>query len=322
MSATDVTGLGLAFGPAEAGRAWIGRRSDPRPAEAPVCDAMIRNYCALVEDGNPAYWEQGLSPPGLLMTYGFPAPWRPGGRPATNLFAMGIPLPGRHIINVSTDTRFHRFASTGDHVWVADEVLDVSEEKHTRLGNGHFITTRSTYRLEDGEELATNVNALFRYDVQPRPMGAHPDPPHDAADGDGDGVQLPAISLDITYRRVCHNAAATWDWFPGHHDPDYARSQGQRTIYLSTLFFHGLVDRLVTDWAGPGALIRRRRIRMLRSIYAGQTATATGRVTAVHDDDGHRVAEVSCLVSSEEGACVPAEMTVELPPADRQQEPE
>ena len=311
----DVTGLGLAFGSAEEGRAWIGRSSEPRPAEAPVCEAMIRNYCALVEDANPAYWEHGVSPPGLLMAYGFPTPWRPGGRAATNLFAMRVPLPGRHIINVSTDTEFHRHATIGDRVRVADEVVDVSEEKRTRLGEGHFITTRSTYRLDDGDELATNVNVLFRYDVHPRPTGAVPETVHEQRGPDEDADEtLPPVSLDITYRRVCHNAAATWDWFPGHHDPAYARSQGQRTIYLSTLFFHGFVDRLVTDWAGPSAFIRRRRIRLLRSIYAGQTATATGSVTARREDGGRRLADVACVVSSEEGACVRAEVTVELPP--------
>lgn len=128
-----------------------------------------------------------------------------------------------------------------------------------------------------------------------------------------EGQELPPISLDVTYQRVCLNAAATWDWFPGHHDPEYARRQGQRTIYLSTLFFHGFVDRLVTDWAGPGSFIRRRRIRMVRSIYAGQTATARGRVSAVHQEEGRGLVEVEVVVESEEGPCVPAELTVELP---------
>lgn len=81
------------------------------------------------------------------------------------------------------------------------------------------------------------------------------------------GDEITPVSIPITYKRVCMNAAATWDWFPGHHDPEYARSQGQRTIYLSTLFFHGFIDRGLTDWAGPDALLRRRKISMIKSIY-------------------------------------------------------
>ena len=53
------------------------------------------------------------------------------------------------------------------------------------------------------------------------------------------GDEITPVSIPVTYKRICMNAASTWDWFPGHHDPEYARSQGQRTIYLSTLFLHG-----------------------------------------------------------------------------------
>jgi acyl dehydratase len=127
------------------------------------------------------------------------------------------------------------------------------------------------------------------------------------------GSQLPEVTIEISYRRVVMNAAATWDWFPGHHDPFYAREQGQRTIYLSTLFFQGLVDRLVTDWAGPRAFIRRRKIEMRRSIYAGQVARASGRAARVYEDDGAGLVDVEAEVGSDEGPCVLAAVTVELP---------
>jgi len=47
------------------------------------------------------------------------------------------------------------------------------------------------------------------------------------------GDRLAPVTMPITYTRVCQNAAATLDWMPGHHDPAYARAQGQETIYLS-----------------------------------------------------------------------------------------
>src|ERR671924_651597 len=129
------------------------------------------------------------------------------------------------------------------------------------------------------------------------------------------GDELPPLALDVSYKRVVMNAASTWDWFPGHHDPEYARSQGQRTIYLSTLFFQGFVDRLVTDWAGPGVFIRRRRIGMRRSIYAGETATARGRVARVYEHEGLPLVDIDAEVANEEGPCVVAQATVELPRA-------
>ncbi|SHV22876.1 acyl dehydratase [Mycobacteroides abscessus subsp. abscessus] len=126
------------------------------------------------------------------------------------------------------------------------------------------------------------------------------------------GDSLPTVAIEVTYKRICMNAASTWDWFPGHHNPEYARSQGQRTIYLSTLFFHGFIDRGLNEWAGPDALIRRRKISMVRSIYPGQTATLSGKVVAKRDDGGRRLVDLELLVSSEDGPCVPSEATVEL----------
>src|SRR4030095_2778231 len=53
----DTRAMDMAFGEAGEGRAWAGRRTDLRPADFPVCEGMIRSYCALVEDANPRYWE-------------------------------------------------------------------------------------------------------------------------------------------------------------------------------------------------------------------------------------------------------------------------
>ncbi|MCE5289740.1 MAG: hypothetical protein LLG14_10925 [Nocardiaceae bacterium] len=126
------------------------------------------------------------------------------------------------------------------------------------------------------------------------------------------GDSLPAVSIEVTYKRICMNAASTWDWFPGHHNPEYAQSQGQRTIYLSTLFFHGFIDRGVNEWAGPDALIRRRKISMVRSIYPGQTANLSGKVVGKRQVGGRSLVDLELLVSSEDGPCVPSEATVQL----------
>ncbi|MCP9271181.1 hotdog family protein [Mycolicibacterium arenosum] len=127
------------------------------------------------------------------------------------------------------------------------------------------------------------------------------------------GDEITPVSIPITYKRICMNAASTWDWFPGHHNPEYAKSQGQQTIYLSTLFFHGFIDRGLCDWAGPDALLRRRKISMIKSIYPGQIATLTGRVIGKREVDGASLVDLELMVSSEEGPCVPSEATLQLP---------
>ena len=95
-----------------------------------------------------------------------------------------------------------------------------------------------------------------------------------------DGEQLPTVVDDITYRRVIMNAAAAWDYFPGHHDPEYARSQGQPTIYLNTVHLMGFVDPGRHGWAGGRAFVVRRRVSLRRSVYANDRMVGEGVVTA------------------------------------------
>lgn len=166
----DVTGLGMAFGTLEEGRAWVGRRSEPKRGWFPIDRSMVLYYCALVEDSNPRYWEGEECPPGLLMSLGFNPPWMPEHlRRDDGLFALRVPLPGRHIINASTTTEFERRPRIGDQVSIDDEIVSISEQKTTRLGTGVFITTLTVYRDQDGETIGRNTNVLFRYDTPDTP---------------------------------------------------------------------------------------------------------------------------------------------------------
>lgn len=311
MTAPDT---GVAVGTLEEGRDWVGRRGEVRTAPAPVCDLGIRNFCALVEDGNPAYWVDGVSPPGLLLGYSFDLPWRPGGSEDRALLGLDVPLPGRYLINVACDTRFEGELRVGDTVSMVEEVLAVSGEKRTRLGRGAFVTTRMTFTNQRDEVVATNDNVMVRYAPEAAPQSDRPsadDRPDEATAGDGE--RLEPIGIHVDHRRVCHNAAATWDWFPGHHDPAYARDQGQPTIYVSTVFFQGLLDRLVTEWAGPGAVVMRRKLQIRASLFAGEDAVADGRVVARTVDGGDEIVEIEGRVSGANGCCVTSEITVRRP---------
>ena len=97
-------------------------------------------------------------------------------------------------------------------------------------------------------------------------------------------VELPEVVDEISYERVVMNAGATWDYFPGHFDPEYAKSQGHPTIFVNTMHLAGFVDRVATDWAGPCSRVVRRKISLLGSIYAGDTMVGRGRVIAKRAD--------------------------------------
>ena len=70
------------------------------------------------------------------------------------------------------------------------------------------------------------------------------------------GAVLPELVIDVTPTFVVASAIATRDFQDVHHDRDRAVARGSRDIFLNILTTTGLVQRYVTDWAGPQALVR------------------------------------------------------------------
>lgn len=126
-------------------------------------------------------------------------------------------------------------------------------------------------------------------------------------------TDIPPVVDKITARRVIQNPGATGDYFPGHWDPDYAARQGQRAIYANSLHIFGLLDRAVTDWAGPKSFLVRRNVRLLSSMYAGDIVTVSGTVTGERDDNG-RLVDLDLTLSNQDGdVIVTAQSTVRMP---------
>ncbi|HEU5160564.1 MAG TPA: OB-fold domain-containing protein [Streptosporangiaceae bacterium] len=99
------------------------------------------------------------------------------------------------------------------------------------------------------------------------------DRPHDrepAPDGP------PALSIELTPTFVIATALATRDFTPLHHDPELARAQGSRDIFLNILTTMGLVQRYVTETV-PGAVLAGIAVRLGVPAYAKDTLTLTGR---------------------------------------------
>jgi hypothetical protein len=91
---------------------------------------------------------------------------------------------------------------------------------------------------------------------------------------------LPELVIDVTPTFVVASAIATRDFQDVHHDRDRAVERGSKDIFINILATTGLVQRYVTDWAGPEALVRKVAIRLGVPCYAGDTLTFSGRAAA------------------------------------------
>ena len=168
----DESGLGLNFGTYEEARTWIGRSTPTTFSEVTVSESMIRYYASSIEDGNLAYWDREfadaywggpVAPPGMLQTWTIPLQWRPEGKRTVSVMAAKVPLPGDKPINVTTEFEYFLPVRAGDVMNMTDTLVAISEEKTTRIGTGHFITTVGEFRNQRGELVARSTNVLFRY---------------------------------------------------------------------------------------------------------------------------------------------------------------
>lgn len=105
------------------------------------------------------------------------------------------------------------------------------------------------------------------------------------------GQELPPLELDVTPTFVVSTAIATRDFQDVHHDRDLAVARGSKDIFLNILTDTGLVQRFVTDWAGPTALVKNIAIKLGVPCYAYEKLTFTG--TVVSHESNEYVVEVA-----------------------------
>ena len=98
------------------------------------------------------------------------------------------------------------------------------------------------------------------------------------------GAKLPELKLygDPTF--IVSTAIATRDYQDVHHDRDKAQAKGSKDIFVNILTDTGLVQRYITDWAGPSAVLRSIGLRLGVPWYAYDTVTFRGEVTAIDGD--------------------------------------
>jgi 3-oxo-4,17-pregnadiene-20-carboxyl-CoA hydratase beta subunit len=99
------------------------------------------------------------------------------------------------------------------------------------------------------------------------------------------GETLASLEVEVSPTFVVSTALATRDFQDVHHDRDKAIARGSKDIFVNILTDAGLVQRYVTDWAGPGARVKNISIRLGVPAYAYDTLVFSGEVTEVDGDD-------------------------------------
>lgn len=131
---------------------------------------------------------------------------------------------------------------------------------------------------------------------------------------------LPEYTDDqLTYQRVIMNPGATWDYFAGHHNPEYARAQGHPSIFINTMHIAGFIDHVAAVWAGPLSRVVRRSLTLAIPLYPGDTMTGRSQIVAKRYADGDGGTPGSWLVdmlidvvNQNDAVCAHAQVTLDV----------
>ncbi len=151
----------------------------PTPARDPVNQPMIRHWCDAVDDRNPIYTDPEfaarsshggiVAPPTMLQAWvmrGLRPPEKPAAAvpgPQLRIFQLLDDAGFTSVVATNCTQEYRRYLEPGDHVTVTTEIENVSAEKRTGLGNGHFITQRMLYLDQNGEEVAVMRFRLLKF---------------------------------------------------------------------------------------------------------------------------------------------------------------
>lgn len=109
------------------------------------------------------------------------------------------------------------------------------------------------------------------------------------------GDELPAVEFRITRADLVRYAGASLDFNPIHLSERFAKAVGLPDVIAHGMLTMALAGRVVTEW-GAGELLdysaRFTRPVVVPDDDEGALLTVSGKVTAVDDEDGARVAKV------------------------------
>jgi uncharacterized protein len=144
--------------------------SRPRAARDPVNLPMIRNWTEALGGGDP---DPDHAPPAMIQVWTMPGLHgvRGDDDPLGQMSQVLDEAGYTSVVATDCDQTYHRYLKLGEQLSVRARLLDVAGPKRTALGEGWFVTTRSTW-LSSGEPVATMDFRILKF--RPTPSPANP----------------------------------------------------------------------------------------------------------------------------------------------------
>ena len=151
-------------------------QSPPRAAPDPVNLPMIRHWTQAMGDANPVYTDPGaaaasvhghvVAPPAMVQVWTMrglrPAPDAGGdsGDPLGLMAAVLDDAGFTSVVATNSEQEYYRYLRPGEQLTVRSSLEGVTGPKQTALGEGWFVTTRSTWYAGDEAVAAMRFRVL------------------------------------------------------------------------------------------------------------------------------------------------------------------
>ena len=159
-------------------KVFEGQEIDALVAPDPVNQAMIRHLVEAMGDHNPIYTDPEAAAASVhgeiiapaVMLQAWPMQGLHGNRrepgdtnPQTLLFNLLESEGFVGVVATNCEQEYLRMLHLGDRITTRSVIHEVSDEKHTGLGIGHFVTTRIDYFTTDGELVGQQLWRLLKF---------------------------------------------------------------------------------------------------------------------------------------------------------------
>ncbi|ARF56492.1 bifunctional MaoC family dehydratase N-terminal/OB-fold nucleic acid binding domain-containing protein [Streptomyces gilvosporeus] len=288
-------GDGVASGLYERLKAYEGRAAvTGGVGKDPVNAPMIRHWCEAMGDTHPAYrGPDAIAPPTMLQAWtmgGLSGHAEGSGRSTAydELFALLDDAGYTSVVATDCEQEYLRPLRPGDRVRFDAVIESVSERKSTKLGAGHFVTTRMDVRVDGGEGGAgggaDGAAVAGAAAAEPELVGTHrfrilkyapaarkperPEPrprrPRPVINRDNAGFWEGVAAHRLLIQRCGGCGALRFPWLPGCNacaspEWDTVEASGEGTVYSYVVLHHPRFPAFTmsdgaADAAGPYAV--------------------------------------------------------------------
>lgn len=217
----------------------------------PVNEPMIRHWCEAMGDANSAYaGADPVAPPTMLQAWTMGGLSGHQGRSAAydELFALLDGAGYTSVVATDCEQEYLRALRPGDEITFDAVIESVSERKTTKLGTGHFITTRMDVRA-GGEPAGTHRFRILKYapaqrkpqrEPQRNPQGKRPRP---VINRDNAGFWEGVARHQLLIQRCEGCRVLRFPWLPGCNACgslvwDTVEASGEGTVYSYVVMHH------------------------------------------------------------------------------------